>query len=298
MVPHAWPYARQRGQPVDFHMIPRNMPSSILSTDSTERDEYCITSVANTIMRVCGAPEGRLEPGAAPADARVAAQATAAGVKKLLVYAPDAIGRLALAKFPEIFGGLEGAGFLKFPVQSVFPSKTPVCYASMFTGLKPAGHGITQYEKPVLDCKTVFDALPAHGLRTAIVAVKDSSIDLIFRGRQADYFPEPHDSDATARALALIQAGAHDFILVYHQEYDDILHASDPWNAEAQAALRRHTGSLLRLTEAFDAKWAGLPRAVLCAPDHGAHTDPTTGKGTHGDNSPADMDVAHFWKFS
>ena len=260
--------------------------------------EYTIASVANTILRVCGAPEGGLEAAAEGADARVAALAPAAGVKKLLVYAPDAIGRLAIAKYPDAFGGLAGAGFRQFPVRSVSPAKTPVCFASMFTGLSPEGHGIRRYEKPVLACKTIFDALPAHGMRTAIVAVKDSSIDLIFRGRPVDYYSEPHDGACTARALELIQAGAHDCLLVYHQEYDDLLHATDPWTPEAREAIGRHVGSFLRLSAAFDGKWAGLPRAALFAPDHGAHTDPATGKGTHGDNIPADMDVAHCWKFS
>lgn len=256
----------------------------------------CITSVAATVLKLLGA-DGGLEPGAAPADGRVLAPAPAGGVKKLLIYAPDAIGELALAKFPETFAGLR-AGCLKVPLRSVLPSKTPVCFASMFSGLTPEGHGIKHYEKPVLRCKTIFDALPARGVRTAIVAVKDSSIDLIFRGRPVDYYSEPDDGAAAARALRLIEAGAHDCLLVYHQEYDDTLHASDPWNAAAQAALLRHARSFEELAAAHAAKWQGLPRAALFAPDHGAHIDPATGKGTHGGDSPADMDVAHFWKFS
>lgn len=260
-------------------------------------DDYSIASVAATLLELCGATEQGLEPGAAAADARVLARAPAGGVKKMLVYAPDAIGRLAISKFPAAFDGLEQAGFLKFPLSSVLPSKTPVCYASMFTGLPPEGHGIRQYEKPVLKCKTIFDALPAHGVRTAIVAVKDSSIDLIFKGRNLDYFSEASDQAVTGRALALIAAGAHDFILAYHQDYDDILHASDPWNASAQAAIKGHVLAFEELAAAFDRKWRGVPRCALFAPDHGAHVDPATGKGTHGDNSPDDMDVAHFWRF-
>jgi len=261
-------------------------------------DDYSITSVAGTILTLFRTADRCLEPGAAPADARVLALAPAAGIKKLLIYAPDAIGRGMIARLPAEFKKLEAAGFRKFPVQSVFPSKTPVCYASMFSGLKPEGHGIRQYEKPVLSCKTIFDALPANGVRTAIVAVKDSSIDLIFRNRGVNYFSEPCDPDVTERALELIDAGGHDCILAYHQEYDDILHDSDPWNAEALGAVKRHLLAFEALTAAFDKKWGGLPRGVLFAPDHGAHYDAAAGKGTHGDDSPADMDVAHFWKFS
>lgn len=258
-------------------------------------NEYCITSVAGTVLKLFGGGAG-LEAAAAPADARVLGLAPAGGVKKLLIYAPDAIGRGAIARFPELFAGLR-AGCAELPVQSVFPSKTPVCFASMFSGLAPAGHGITQYAKPVLKCKTIFDSLPAQGLRVAIVAVKDSSIDLIFRGRPVDYFSEVYDGQVTARALALIEAGAHDVVLAYHQEYDDILHACEPWNAAAQAAIARHAGSFETLAAAADKAWAGLPRGMVFAPDHGAHIDPANGRGTHGADIPEDMDVAHFWKF-
>jgi len=260
-------------------------------------DQYSIASVAGTIAGLFGAPGEGLEPGAAPADARVAALVPAPGIKKLLIYAPDAIGRKMVSKIPAEFQRLEAAGFSKFPVQSVFPSKTPVCYASMFSGLAPEGHGIRQYEKPVLSCKTIFDALPARGVRTAIVAVKDSSIDLIFRGRKVDYYSEPCDRDVTGRALLLINAGEHDCILAYHQDYDEILHATDPWNNAALNAAKGHVRTFENLVRVFDRKWGGLPRGAFFAPDHGAHTDAATGKGTHGANIPEDMEVDHFWRF-
>ena len=259
--------------------------------------ECSIASVARTVLEAFGAPDGELEPAAAAEDARVMALAPSAGIKKMLIYAPDAIGRLMVEKLPEVFRRLETAGFIKFPVQSVFPSKTPVCFASMFTGLTPEGHGIRKYERPVLSCKTIFDVLPAQGIRTAIAAVKGSSIDLIFKGREIGYYSEPDDHAVTVRTLQLINAGGYDCILAYHQEYDDILHASDPWNSSAIEAVKRHVRAFEELTAAFDKKWSDLPRAALFVPDHGAHTDPATGKGAHGDNIPSDMDVIHFWKF-
>jgi hypothetical protein len=259
--------------------------------------DYSIASVASTILKVFGAPAGGLEADAAPADERVLALAPAGGVKKLLIYAPDAIGRAMAGKYPELFGRLDKAGFSRFEVQSVFPAKTPVCFASMFSGLAPERHGIRKYEKPVLTCKTVFDALPACGARVAIVAVKLSSIDLIFRGRRTDHYSEVDDEGVTARALKIIDGGKYDCVLAYHQEYDELLHDGDPWNAAAVKAVEGHVRAFERLTAAFDLKWGALPRAALFAPDHGAHIDPATGKGTHGDDIPADMDVTHFWKF-
>ena len=253
-----------------------------------------ITSVARTILELFGLPEGGLEAGAVPADKRVLACAPKGGIKKLLIYAPDAIGRLMVEKLPAEFLRLELAGFLKVPLRSVFPSKTPVCFASMFSGLTPEGHGIRRYEKPVLTHKTIFDALPEHGVRTAIAAVKDSSIDLIFRGRGVDYLSEPDDRGVTVRALELIKTGAHDCIMAYHQEYDDLLHAGDPWNSAALEAAKRHVLAFKALTGAFDKKWSGLPRGAAFAPDHGAHAGPD-GRGTHGDNIPDDMEIFHYW---
>jgi uncharacterized protein (DUF2132 family) len=287
----ATPWARKKVE--DWYVREQQRPSAALAAEA----EVCITSVAGTLLALLGVKEGLAASASAP-DARVLALAPAGGVKKILVYAPDAIGRRMVTVRPELFAGINAAGFKRVDMRSVFPAKTPVCFASMFSGLTPAGHGIKQYEKPELKCKTVFNALPAAGLKAAIVAVKDSSIDLIFRGRPADYFSEVNDAGVTARALELIEAGAHDFILAYHQEYDDLLHETGPWKEGALAAAKRHAEAFLELAAAFDRKWAGVPRGVLFAPDHGAHVDPDTGKGVHGDNIPADMDLAHFWRFN
>ena len=62
----------------------------------------------------------------------------------------------------------------------------------------------------------------------AIVAVADSSIDRIFRNRNIDYFSEIYDKQVTSRTIQLIKANVHDFIVAYHQEYDDALHRSTP----------------------------------------------------------------------
>jgi predicted AlkP superfamily phosphohydrolase/phosphomutase len=62
---------------------------------------------------------------------------------------------------------------IEISLQSVTPPKTPVCFASLFTGAAPDQHGIRKYEKPVLKCDTLFDALIRAGKRGAIVAVRD-----------------------------------------------------------------------------------------------------------------------------
>ena len=131
----------------------------------------------------------------------------------------------------------------------------------------------------------------------AIVAVKGSSIDMIFRGRPLDYFSEIYDDAVTDRVLKLIQEDRHEFILAYHQEYDDALHKTTPSSPEAMDALSSHIKSFDTLAGATGLHWKQHDRAVMFAPDHGAHVDSATGRGTHGDDIPEDMEVIHFFGF-
>jgi hypothetical protein len=165
----------------------------------------------------------------------------------------------------------------------------------MFTGQSPAVHGIQKYEKPVLRCETVFDRLVRAGKRVAIVAVQDSSIDRLFRERSLDYFSERYDQEVTETTLQLVTANEHDFVLAYHQEYDDILHRSTPRAPEAIEAMRRHVASFIRLAQAVEAAWRTRDRLLGFVPDHGGHIDPDTGKGTHGVDTAEDMDAQHFY---
>ena len=216
-------------------------------------------------------------------------------IEKCLVYAPDAMGAALFRAFPDLITGILPAAPLQVGLRSVYPPKTPVCFASMFTGAPPAAHGIQAYERPVLECRTLFDALIASGKRPAIVSVADASADIIFRGRDMEYCSESGDGDVTDRALDIIEAGRHDFMLAYHQEYDDLLHETGPFAPAALAAARRHVEAFQDLAARARVAWAGRVGLVVFAPDHGAHVDLATGRGTHGDDMPDDMEVFHFF---
>jgi hypothetical protein len=177
---------------------------------------------------------------------------------------------------------------------SVFPPKTPVCFASMFTGALPEAHGVQHYVQKVLECDTLFDALIRAERRIAIATVKGSSMEVLFKERRIDLYPETKDEDVTSRALGLIEADRHDLIIAYHQEYDDTLHEKDLRSAEALAGVERHVAAFIRLAEACHSGWSGHSRLMLFAPDHGAHLDNATGTGDHGQNIPEDMEVTHF----
>ena len=218
-------------------------------------------------------------------------------VDRVLVHAADAIGRVFLDNHPEMKKRLVAASDVQVELRAVMPPKTPVCYASMFTGAPPEVHGVRKYERPVLTCDTLFDALARTGRRAAIVAVRDCSMDIIFRNRQIDYFTEEDDTAVMARTLALLKDDRHDFIVSYNQEYDDTLRRTRHDGPEALAAAGRHVEAFLRLTQATEEHWAGQSRALLFTPDHGAHYDAAKGKSDHGEDIPEDMDVLHFWRF-
>jgi hypothetical protein len=219
-------------------------------------------------------------------------------IERCLIYAPDAIGDHLQAGYPRLFSEIARLAPVTVPLRAVFPPKTPVCFASMFTGAAPAAHGIRQYEQPVLRCDTLFDALVRAGRRVAIVAVTGSSIDRIFRERDLDYYSETYDQEVTARAMALLEADRHELILVYHQEYDDLLHETTPFSDGAILAFRHHVAAFGALVCAADKYWVCHDRVIIFAPDHGAHLDSKTMTGTHGEDIPQDMELTHFYSFA
>ena len=257
-------------------------------------------TIAGITPTVCGlmgiAPPALSTANAfAPVIDRIKAHSGSARFDKCLIYAPDALGTLFIGKHPEIFAAVSRQAPLKIELRSVFPPKTPVCFASMFTGAPPEIHGIKLYERPVLSCDTLFDALIRAGKRPAIAAVRDSSIDLIFRGRDMAYFSEEYDPQVTARALRLLESDEHDFILAYHQEYDDSLHATSIESERSITAAKNHAASFVQLCAEAHDRWKHHDHLFIFAPDHGGHDDPATGKGAHGENIPEDMLVTHFF---
>ncbi len=216
-------------------------------------------------------------------------------IEKTLLYAPDAIGEWLFQSYKPEFNEVIAEAPIQVRIQSMKPSYTPVCYGSMFTGMKPEEHGITKYMKPVLKVETLFDTMAEAGKKVALVAVKDCSIDLIFRERDIDYYSEEYDQQVTERVLELLEKADCDLIVAYNQEYDDLMHRSTPRSPEAIEAFRRHLGTFKVLADAFNKRYADNNRAIAFLPDHGTHVDPETGKGSHGTDTTEDMEVRHFW---
>ncbi len=219
-------------------------------------------------------------------------------VERCLVYSPDAVGRFLVKRFPAAFHTVAKVAPVQVLLRSVVPPKTPVCFASMWTGAQPEAHGIKRYERPLLSIETIFDALSRAGRRTAIVAVHNSSMDIIFRNRAIDYYSEPHDQEVSSRAIELLARGEHEVIFVYHCEYDDTLHRTTPLSEGAVCAMHQHVESFRVLAEAWNKYWVRYKRMIMFAPDHGAHVDPATGRGDHGLEIAEDMELVHFYGFA
>lgn len=216
-------------------------------------------------------------------------------IERCLVYCPDALGVHIWRSCVNHLDNIAELANLRIPLLSVMPPKTPVCFASMFTGGQPADHGILKYERPVLRCETLFDVLLKDNQSIAIVAVRNSSIDLIFRERKIEYFSEKYDEEVIERTVAIINENRHNLIVVYQQEYDDMLHKYDPFADLSIQAVTNHVGNFIKIARTALNVWSRYNNAIIFAPDHGAHIDSASGHGDHGVDIPEDMQLFHWY---
>ena len=214
-------------------------------------------------------------------------------LEKCLIVSPDAIGAHLWGSHESELSQLLTVVPLKLPLRAVMPPVTPVCFASIFTGAQPEVHGIRSYTRPVLQCDTFFDALVRANKKVAIISVENSSIDLIFRNRDIAYFSEPDDKAVTQRVLGVVQSDEYDVIVAYQADYDDNLHLSEPFSPICIQALVHHIKDFKIMAEAANLQWKDKGHVIAFAPDHGAHVNPSTGKGDHGIDIPEDMDIFH-----
>lgn len=214
-------------------------------------------------------------------------------LQKCLIFSPDGIGAHLWRSHESELSELLPLVPLLVPLQAVFPPVTPVCFASIFTGAQPEVHGIHSYTRPVLQCDTLFDALVRANKKVAIISIENSSIDLIFKNRAVAYFSEVDDNAVTQRVLELIDLDEHDVIVAYQADYDDHLHQTEPFSPICEQALVRHIEDFKEIAEAAIEQWRDIGHVIAFAPDHGAHINPSTGKGDHGLDIPEDMDIFH-----
>ena len=253
-----------------------------------------ITHVAATICK-CLFVDPPLQSEGCMDDLAARLQALADGaIDRVVVYNPDAIAAWAYRKYASKFDPIRNVCAIEQPMRSVIPPKTPVCFASMYSGASPAVHGIQRYTKPTLTIDTAFDALIRAGKKACIVTVAGQSMDRLFRNRDMDYDACKNDAAVIDRALERIAADEHDLICVYNQEYDDVMHVTHPNSLLARRALDHYAASFARLAGAIRTHWRTHNTVVGCATDHGTHREWYL-LGNHGKDIPQDMQVMHLW---
>lgn len=246
--------------------------------------EICISSVCATVLQMLGVeiPEGIDAPNPAVTER----------VESAVLYNPDAIGWWLYEKYPQLFDLAEDCAGKGVRLRSVMPSVTPVCFASMYTGLMPEKHGIQAYVKPVLTVDTMFDYLLRAGKRVAIVSTEGDSISKIFLERNMDYFIYPTKRSVNRKAEQLIAAGRYDVLVIYNPDYDNAMHAHGPEDKRALRQLHENVKTFARFV-ALAQKQGKKTFCGFC-PDHGCHE--IDGKhGSHGLDMEEDMNVVHFY---
>ena len=213
---------------------------------------------------------------------------------RVLIYNPDCVGLWMYQKYTEDLAPVLQATQLALPIATVSPSWTPVCFGSMYTGVTPEVHGIKGSVKPVITVDSLFDSLPRSGKKVALVAVEHSSMAMVYLNRDIDYYLETYDDAATEKALQLIEEDRYDLIVVYNQEYDDMIHRTQPESPEAMAAFHHHIDAFDRLTKCVKKNWTGHDSMVVWASDHGNHLNDKD-HGAHGEDCPRDINVMHYY---
>lgn len=218
-------------------------------------------------------------------------------VDKILIFNPDAIGQKFYEKYKEsIFKSVKDKTDFKINFLTAYPPKTPVCFATMYTGADPNVHGIEKYEKPTLKIDTLFDAWHRADKKIAVCAKAKQSIPLLFAETKADIYLTTGDSESVDKGIQLIKEDLYDVIIVYNQEYDDMLHITHPESFFCKRAARNYVNNYNALLDAVSKFWDKYAVLTAFSPDHGAHRVHKILNGSHGKNIPSDMNITHLFK--
>ncbi len=260
-------------------------------------DSLKLTGVAGAVAKAMDVePPYQAEAPLPEIDALVKAKSKSGKAERVIIYNPDAIGFWLYQKYTDKFIPVMTRINITLPMLSVFPPVTPVAFGTMYTGAMPAVHGIESYVKPVIAIDSLFDSMSRAGKRVALVAVSESSMSKIFLKRPIDYFFGKNDQEVETIAQDLIKKDAYDFLVVYNEDYDDSIHATEPESVQSLAALDSQIATFARLSDSVQKYWSSYNTLMGFAPDHGIHKT-IMGVGDHFADIPEDMNMIHFWAF-
>ncbi len=255
----------------------------------------CISSVLATALELAGIEKPEGIENANPVVTALAEKKLGGNkTDRTVIYNPDAVALWVYQKYTEKFVPAHMCSDFSLPMLSVMPSVTPVCFASMYTGVMPEIHGIRRYEKPVLKTATVFDAFIKAGKKCAIVSTSNDSISMIFLEREMDYFIYDTVEEVNAKALEIIEEDKYDLVVIYNGNYDGTMHRHGPEAELSLAALDGNISFYAELSDKIDSCWKNHNVFFGFCPDHGCH-EIDEGCGSHGLDMEEDMNVIHFY---
>lgn len=255
----------------------------------------CISSVKASILEAAGIEiPGSIEKPNPVLTALAGKKLGGKPVDRVVIYNPDAVALWVYQKYTAMFADAALCSDAALPMLSVMPSVTPVCFASMYSGVMPDIHGIKRYEKPVLTVNTVFDSYINAGKKAAIVSTSNDSISVIFLNRDMEYFIFDTPEEVNEKALSLIEEDRFDLIVIYNGNYDGTMHKFGPEAPESLAALEKNISFYSEMVEKIGSEWKNHSVLYGFCPDHGCH-EIDGGCGSHGLDMEEDMNVIHFY---
>ncbi|MDD6275710.1 MAG: hypothetical protein PUB20_02660 [Clostridia bacterium] len=257
-------------------------------------DSICISQCASTVLAAMdtAAPEAFAKP-----IEPVVKKFEGLTADRVLLYNPDAVALWIFQKYTNLFTDAYNCSDLCIPMLSVMPSVTPVCFASMYSGVMPDIHGIKRYEKPVLSVETIFDVFSAAGKKCAIVSTAGDSISKIFLERKIDYYIYEELDEVNEKARELIDKDIYDVIVIYNGNYDEFMHKYGPESDEAMQQLKDNIAVYKDFVDRIKDKWKSHNTFYGFMPDHGCH-ELDGDCGGHGLDMEEDMNVVHFYGFN
>ena len=260
-------------------------------------NSFCITKTAATVLNAMGIEKAPDMHDANPViTARMNRALGGAKADRALLFNPDAVALWLYQKYTHLFEKAVEASDMAIPLYSVMPSVTPVCFASMYSGLLPEGHGIRKYEKPVLQVKTMFDCLLEAGKKVAICCTDGDSISRIFLEREIDYFFYKTVDEVNVKARELMEKDEHDVIVIYNGNFDYTMHKNGPEAEISLAQIKNNSETYLDYVHRINTQWKHHNVFYGFMPDHGCH-EIDGDCGSHGLDMPEDMNVIHFYGF-
>jgi len=223
-------------------------------------------------------------------------------IDRVVIHNADAVGMWLYKKYPDAFLPILKHTQITVPFRSVMPSWTPVCFATMYSGALPEVHGIQAYERHPLTIDTLFDSIVKAGKKVAIISTPGTSMSIIFQGKGVDLYICPEEENVAEKAQTLILEDKYDVLCVYAINYDEMDHRHGPEAKESLEALYGEGMIFDKLVSCIKRNWKDHNTLVAFSPDHGVHAVPegtldSKGnplKGTHGTDSPLDLNILHF----